>query len=107
MLHARLSYFDAGRRRPGLPEGVAALITSMKGDSTTVELVNTNVAERRRVLLSAGAYGEHQFVSANGRAINGGLFEVDLAPGAGVTLELAMKCWSNKPSYIDPWGTAK
>jgi hypothetical protein len=105
MLHARLCYFDAAHRRPGLPEGVAALITSMTRDSTKLELVNTNVAERRRVLISAGAYGEHSFVTANGGAIGSSLFEVDLAPGAGVTLDLTMKCWTNRPSYVDPWRT--
>lgn len=105
MLHARLRYFDAERRRPGLPEGVAALIASMSRENTKLELVNTNVAERRRVLVSAGAYGEHRFESANGRAIGASLLEIDLAPDAGVTLDLAMKCWVNRPTYIDPWGT--
>jgi len=103
MLHARLRYFDAGRRRPGLPDGVAALITRITRDGATLELVNTEAARSRRVLVAAGAYGEHRFTTVNGRVVNGTWFEVDLAPGAAATLELAMNCWVNKPSYIDPW----
>src|SRR5262249_31439369 len=36
----RLRYFDPQRRRAGLPEGVAALVEKMTGDTVTLTLVN-------------------------------------------------------------------
>ena len=42
VLQARVRYFDPIRRRPGLPEDVAALVDSLKDDSTSLVLVNLN-----------------------------------------------------------------
>ena len=53
MLHARLRYFDADRREPGLPQGVAALVTSVTEDVVEVDLVNTNLFESREVTVQA------------------------------------------------------
>jgi len=56
---ARLRYHDADSRRPGLPQDVAALVTSIDPDATTVELVNLSPAEDRTVVIQAGAFSEH------------------------------------------------
>ncbi|MEZ5356349.1 MAG: hypothetical protein R2762_27255 [Bryobacteraceae bacterium] len=101
MLHARLRYFDAANRRPGLPAGVAALVTKLGREEAAVELVNTSPASRR-VLVQGGAYGEHRFESVNGTPVGGKTFEVAMAPGAGITLSLRMKCWVNTPSFAWP-----
>ena len=60
---ARLRYFDADAGRIGLPDEVAALVTKITKDETWVELVNTSITQTRRVVLLAGAFGEHQFES--------------------------------------------
>ncbi|MEZ5401533.1 MAG: hypothetical protein R2729_17810 [Bryobacteraceae bacterium] len=101
MLHARLRYFDLANKRPGLPAGVAALVSRMSREEAAVELVNTSPA-RRRVLVQAGAYGEHRFETVNGVRVDGKTFEVAMAPGAGVKLAIRMKTWANAPAFAWP-----
>ncbi|HUR07086.1 MAG TPA: hypothetical protein VM347_31390 [Nonomuraea sp.] len=59
LLPARLAYFDADRHRPGLPADVAALVDSVRPDGVRVELVNLGLSRTRRVVVQAGAFGEH------------------------------------------------
>jgi hypothetical protein len=54
---ARLAVGDADRGRPGLPPGVAMLVTGIRDDGVTAELVNTGERERV-VIVTAGAFGE-------------------------------------------------
>jgi hypothetical protein len=72
LLPARLAYFDADRRRPGLPPDVAALVDSVRPGATGVELVNLSVARTRRVVVQAGAFGEHRIDRAVVTASVGG-----------------------------------
>ncbi|WP_185072369.1 hypothetical protein [Nonomuraea jabiensis] len=60
LLPTRLAYFDADRHRPGLPRDVAALVDSVRPGGTRVELVNLGLTHTRRVVLQAGAFGEHR-----------------------------------------------
>ncbi len=60
LLPARLAYFDADRHRPGLPQDVAALVGSVRPGGVEVELVNLSLTRTRRVVLQAGAFGEHR-----------------------------------------------
>jgi hypothetical protein len=106
-LHARLRYFDPVRRRAGLPEDVAALVEKLTADSVTVTLVNTNQVQARSVVVQAGGYGEHQFVSA---AVDGRTAPLDashvtarLAPGSGARVEFQMKRYANRPTASFPW----
>jgi hypothetical protein len=55
-LHCRLRYFDAMRQRPGVPADVATLITGMTASSTTVQLVNPNQVEEKRLVLQVSLY---------------------------------------------------
>jgi hypothetical protein len=107
LLNARLRYFDPARKRAGLPEDVAALITSMSDTATSVTLVNLNKTESRTVVVQAGGYAEHQIetVTRNGRAVRvgGASVEVKLNPGAGDTLNLAMRRYRNTPTAHFPW----
>ena len=96
VLQARVRYFDPIRRRPGLPEDVAALVDSLKDDSTSLVLVNLNQSEPRAVIVQGGAYGEHlceqRRDGASGRSRSRRpTFRVTLAPGAGGRLTIAMK----------------
>jgi hypothetical protein len=61
---ARLRYWDDDSGRPGLPEGVAALVTSLTHDTATVELVNLDPASTRRLQIQGGAYAEDRIDAA-------------------------------------------
>lgn len=56
---ARVRYYDADRRRAGLPAAVAALVSSIDPAATVVELVNLGPAEDRTLIVQAGAFAEH------------------------------------------------
>jgi hypothetical protein len=131
MLHSQVRYFDGERGRSGLPPDVAALVSRIESDWIEVEVINLNVAESRQLIVQGGAYGEHQIRSVEygqsskvqqpadnpnprhdsvdglrvaGRVeINAKAFRVDLAPGAGSTLRILLKRYSNKPTYNFPW----
>ncbi len=107
LMHASVRYFDPERRRPGVPPDVAALVDRVSGDGIRVTLVNVNPVEPRTVILEAGMFGEHQFteVSQEGDRVpvNARLFQVRLRPGTTATLELAMRRYSNQPTYAFPW----
>jgi hypothetical protein len=107
LLNARLRYFDPERRRAGVPEDVAALVSEIADRRTVVTLVNTSKAEPRTVIVQAGGYGEHQFDSVewSGRTerLDARDFSVRLAPGAGATLTLAMRRYVNTPTVRFPW----
>jgi hypothetical protein len=110
LLHVRLRPFDALGRRPGLPEDVGALVSAVDGDSVTVELVNVGVSRERRVVLQAGAFGEHRFTSVQEQgggaggatAVDGGSVEVVLPPSRTVRLRLGMRRYCSAPSYRRP-----
>jgi len=107
LLYARLRYFDPVRRRAGVPDDVAALVSELSDTRTTVTLVNLHPSEPRTVLVQGGGYGEHQLVSvtAGGTTtpIDAPLLTVQLDSGAGQTLVLAMKRYANPPTALHPW----
>ena len=106
-LHCRLRYFDPERRRPGIPEDVAALVERLTSDEVTVTLVNTNPVQGRTVTVQGGAYAEHEIVQVRlGNVvtpIGDSRFTVRLAPGAGRQLILRMKRYANQPTLVLPW----
>jgi hypothetical protein len=107
LLNARLRYFDPVRRRAGMPEDVAALISELGDRRTVVTLVNVNPTTARSVIVQAGGYGEHQFESVewNGKTqkLDSRQVEVKLEPGAGATLALTMRRYVNQPTVAFPW----
>ncbi len=106
-LHCRLRYFDPERRRAGLPEDMAALVEAIGPDSVTVSLVNTNQLETRSVVLQAGAYAEHQFLSVTADAgetpVDAPVLTVRLEPGCGGRLMLRMRRFANAPRLAFPF----
>src|SRR5215468_9466131 len=106
LLNARLRYFDPAHKRAGLPEDVGALISEMSDTRTVVTLVNLNKMARREIVVQGGAYGEHQIESVLVRGqtipVNGVHFTANLAPGAGATLTLKMKRYSERPTATFP-----
>jgi hypothetical protein len=107
LLNARLRYFDPARRRAGVPEDVAALVSELGDRRTVVTLVNLSASETRTVIVQAGGYAEHQFESVewNGqkRRLDAPDFTVQLAPGAGAKLTLATRRYVNRPTVTFPW----
>jgi hypothetical protein len=105
-LHCRVRHFDPERGRAGLPEDVAALVEKLTATETVLVLVNVNPSEPRRVIVQAGAYGEHRWDSAevDGRevAIGGPHFTVRLAPGSGGRLVLKTRRYVNQPTLAVP-----
>ena len=55
---ARVRYYDAQARRPGLPPSVAALVSSIDPEVTTIDLVNLDPRTARSVVVQAGAFAE-------------------------------------------------
>ncbi|HZL87192.1 MAG TPA: hypothetical protein VFB96_02350 [Pirellulaceae bacterium] len=106
VLAARLRYFDPARRRAGLPEDVAALITRMTAEETVVTLVNVNQLQSRRVVVQAGAYAEHEIVSIGAAsretAVGNSAVLIELAPGAGGQLVIKMRRYANPPTFDFP-----
>ena len=107
ILHARVRYFDSVRRRPGLPDDVAALVDSLGDGSTSLILINLNQSHPRELIVQGGAYGEHlcEEVASEGTTdgVRGPRFRVVLAPGAGGRLTLKMKRYAATPSLTQPW----
>jgi hypothetical protein len=107
VLHARVRYFDPDKRRPGIPQDVAALVEKMTADETVLTLVNVSPIHTRRVVIQAGAYGEHEFTTAKcddiTLTVNGKLLEVELAPGSGARIKLGTKRYVHQPTLALPW----
>jgi len=129
LLRATVRYFDQDERRPGLPADVAALVDSLGPDHAGVHLVNTSPTDPRRLVVQAGAFGEHQFtgvtyneMSLDYEGPNPGLriraarsleeksvvldskyLTVELPPMSSIQLQLGMRRFANNPSYAFPW----
>jgi len=105
---ARFRYFDAAGKRPGLPQGVAALVDGLSDDGATLTLVNTDAVHAAEVVIQGGVFGEHDITSvalgdAAPVAISGRWLAVKLAAGATARLTLGMQRFANAPSYDTPW----
>ena len=126
---ARVRYYDADRRRPGLPPSVAALVSSIDPAATVIELVNLDPERDASVIVQAGAFAEHTIEDVRHTACEDGSWLGDLydyghgepavverhtevgAPWLTVhlpastrvrlTLRLALR--TRKPSYASPF----
>ena len=111
LLMTQVRYFDADRRRPGLPEDVAALVSRIADDGIALKLINLGPDQPRTLVVQAGAMGEHTFLDAvfgDGDEIktvpvNGRHLSVTLQPATHITLELHMERFVNDPTYRGPW----
>ncbi|MEM7031545.1 MAG: hypothetical protein AAF629_18430 [Chloroflexota bacterium] len=130
LLHCRVRYFDGDRQRPGLPADVATLVEALEADRTVLHLVNLSPFETRQVIIQAGGFGEHQFISAGTEVrisdypgthkaytapelktetqtipINDKYLRVELPSATEIRLDLKMERYVNQPSYNMPWST--
>jgi hypothetical protein len=107
LLNARFRYFDPDRRRAGLPEDVAALVSGLSDTRATLTLVNLHSSRPRTLIVQGGGYGEHQLIRVTNGAettpVNSPLLTVRLDPGCGRTLVIEMKRYANPPTVKHPW----
>ncbi|NDJ52215.1 MAG: hypothetical protein GYB68_03910 [Chloroflexi bacterium] len=129
LLHCQVRYFDENAQRPGLPSDVAALVHQVDVDGISLSLLNLHHVESRSLILQAGAFGEHRFMSvaysfsSDDRypgprgivrvhqasvemktiQVNDIHFQVDLPAGHQIDLRIDMKRFINTPSYRLPW----
>jgi hypothetical protein len=128
LLHATLRYFDPAHGRPGLPQDVAALVTKVDADRAVVQLINLSPFHEREVIVQAGTFGENQFTHVKYQVrtdpeplqpehftrapfkiadrsvdVSRKFFAVRLQPGTGLTLDIGIKRFANKPTYAFPW----
>ena len=110
LLRATVRYFDPERARPGLPEDVAALVAGLGRDRVTFHLVNLNRHQTRRIVVQAGAFGEHRFDHVQyvdgdrdrDIAVAANHLEVALPPGTSINLRCGLDRFTNRPSYALP-----
>ena len=109
-LYARLRHFNYAKRRAGLPDGVAALVTGMTDKTTELELVNLDADVSKEVVIQGGGYAEHQIrtveVDGEKSEVDASFFRLMLAPGAVVSLSLEMDRYINTPTLAFPWDRA-
>ena len=113
LLRATVRYFDADRLRPGLPLDVAALVDELGPAVAGIQLVNTSRHETRRLIVQAGAFGEHRFTQLKYRAagkdsevattVEGKYFSVELPPSTAIRVGAGLDRFCNTPSYAFPW----
>ena len=127
MLIAPLRYFDAERKRPGLPEDVAALVEKVEQERVVVHLVNLSSMATRKLVIQAGTLAEHRFSSVEysvltsvypgevvdyaappaeqtteRQEIEHGQFLVEMPPGTEIRLKLGLVRHANEPNYSFP-----
>lgn len=111
---ATIRYFNAVTHSPGLPNDVAALVEGLTKDQVVLQLVNLNPVSERKVMIQAGAFGEHQFSEISfhheGKrdllSIQGKYVEIILPPSRSIRLEMGLTRFVNQPSYAFPWDDA-
>ena len=127
---ARVRYYDAGRRRAGLPVSVAALVSSIDPAATVVELVNLGPEQDSTVIVQAGAFAEHtietvRYTACEDSSWLGSLYDyghgepvvlerhadvggpwltVRLPASTRIRLNLKLALRTRKPSYATPFG---
>jgi hypothetical protein len=107
LLHACVRYFDPQEKRPGLPEGIAALVKAVDEDGIGLELVNTDPLHERTVVVQAGCFGEHKFTavrSGEGQRtrVHDRAFKATLGPWARADLRIGMDRYKSPPTYTWP-----
>ncbi|WP_327287616.1 hypothetical protein [Streptomyces sp. NBC_01198] len=126
---ARVRYHDAAARRPGLPAGVAALVSAIDPQATVVDLVNLDPESARSVIVQAGAFSEHTIrsvdysvcddpswigdlydyghtaptVTAASTTVGGPWLRVELPRSSTVRLTLRLDLRTQPPTYRSPF----
>jgi hypothetical protein len=126
---ARIRYYDVGRRRPGLPASVAALVSSIDPRETVIDLVNLDPAQDCALIVQGGAFAEHTIeavrytacrdsswlgslydyghgeptVTEEHAAVRGPWLTVRLPASTCIRLTLTLALRTRHPSYATPF----
>ncbi len=113
LVRGTVRYFDRDRTRPGLPQDVAALVDRVAADGVGLQLVNLSHTETRRVIVEAGAFGEHEFTEVKFNqdgeeaitiaAVHGKYLAFELPPSTQLRVDAGMRRFASSPSYALPW----
>jgi hypothetical protein len=130
---ARVRYYDADRRRPGLPASIAALVSSIDPQATVIDLINLDPEQERTVIVQAGAFAEHtieavRYTTCPDRTWLGRLYDyghgepavtehhadvggpwltVRLPASTRIRLTLTLDLRTRRPSYAAPFGSVR
>ncbi|ADB63553.1 hypothetical protein Htur_4781 (plasmid) [Haloterrigena turkmenica DSM 5511] len=106
LVMAQVRHFDPEHERPGLPPGVSALVEDVSSEGVDLTLVNGGGADRK-VVVQAGAYGEHEFTAVEYDGERGqpesNAIRVSLPSGSRLSLSADLDRFANDPSYAFPW----
>lgn len=111
LLRATVRYFDEENRRPGLPKDVAALVEGLEANRVTLHLVNLNPVSERKLIIQAGAFGEHRFTEVGYKddpasdlvTVQGKYVTIVLPPSTSIRLQMGLDRFVNAPAYAFPW----
>jgi len=128
LAQAHLRYFDPGRRRPGLPPDIAALVHKAGAEGIEFELVNISAFHSREVIVQAGMYGQNQFTRVQfderadqdpaqpqhslipqpksvirTRDVEAAWLAVSLPPATGIRLKAGIRRFVRRPGYRFPF----
>ncbi|CAB5107038.1 MAG: hypothetical protein F2954_01575 [Actinobacteria bacterium] len=110
--HGKVRFFDGDVKRPGLPADVGVVVDTLTASSIGMKIANINTSSARTLVIQAGAFGEHRFISVEVRLDSGvstryeigsQWFQVELAAQAGATLLFEVERYVNSPSYETPF----
>ena len=114
--HGKVRFFDGELQRPGLPADIGAIVDSLTATTIGMKIANTSTTTSRSLVVQAGAFGEHRFVSVvveleSGASeqyeIGSKWFEINLGAQAGATLTFTVERYVNTPSYETPFSALK
>lgn len=95
---AAVAYEDADRGRPGLPPDVAALVTGLGDDETSLELVNTSTSHPRRVVVRSTRFGRRRLAAVRVSAERGGEYP---GPSTAYTSRSGTAAVEHRPTEDD------
>ena len=82
------------------------MVDQISKNSTSVQVANIGT-QQRELVLQAGGFGEHQFISVEiddkAMEINDKHFSLTLEPGTVAHLKFAVQRFANEPTYETPW----
>ena len=110
--HGKVRFFDGQLQRPGLPADIGAIVDSLTATTIGMKIANTSITTSRSLVVQAGAFGEHRFISvvveldscaSERHEIGSKWFEIKLGAQAGATLTFTVERYVNIPSYETPF----
>ena len=106
LVMSQVRHFDDDRERPGLPEGVSALVERVDASGIDLTLVNSG-GQDRNLIVQAGAYGEHDFETIRYDGVveqpTANALRVSLPSGSRLSIDADLGRFTNDPSYELPW----